>query len=308
MPDREPLPRVGFVGLGRMGQPMAVRLADGGAPLTVFDARPDAARSFAAHYGAIAAASLADLAASSDVLITMLPDGRAVEQVVRGFAPGDPRLLDAMRPGSILVDMGSSSPVGTRALGRVLSEQGIAMLDAPVSGGVQRARAGTLSVMVGGDPGVVQACRPLFALLATQVFEMGPLGAGHAMKALNNMVSAAGLLAAAEALLIGRRFGLDPALMIDVLNASTGRNNATENKLKQFVLSRTFASGFALDLMVKDLSAAIELAQDTDTPAALSTRCRELWATAQTALELGSDHTAIARWLERETGATLDHD
>jgi 3-hydroxyisobutyrate dehydrogenase len=299
MPDREPYPRVGFVGLGRMGHPMAGRLAAAGVSLVVFDARVDVARAFAIEFGATAAGSLSDV--EGDVVITMLPDGHAVEGVVSGAAPGAPRLRDAMRSGATLIDMGSSSPVGTRALGHVLSERGIAMLDAPVSGGVARARAGTLSIMVGGDPDIVRASRPLFALMATQVFEMGPLGAGHAMKALNNMVSAAGLLAAAEALLVGQRFGLDPQRMIDTLNASTGRNNATENKLAQFILSRSFASGFALDLMVKDLAAAIDLAHDTNTPAPLSSRCRELWTMAQSALEPGSDHTAIMRWLESET-------
>lgn len=299
MPEGEAFPRVGFIGLGRMGQPMATRLAGAGVPLVVFDARPDAVRAVAAALGATAATALSDLD-TCDVVITMLPDGRAVQHVVLGGERGAPRLLDVLRSGSTVIDMGSSSPVGTRELGTALAGRAIALLDAPVSGGVPRAHAGTLSIMVGGDPEKIHACRPLFDVLATHVFEMGPLGSGHAMKALNNMVSAAGLLAASEALLIGGRFGLDPEQIVEVLNASTGRNNATENKLKQFVLSRTFASGFALDLMVKDLRTAVELARHTNTSAPLSTRCGELWATAQTKLEAGSDHTAIARWLEHE--------
>jgi 3-hydroxyisobutyrate dehydrogenase len=221
------------------------------------------------------------------------------------LGPGD-RLLDRLAPGTTVVDMGSSAPSGTRALGAALAERGIALLDAPVSGGVRRAADGTLTVMVGGDPAVVERCRPLFAAVGERVFACGPLGAGHAMKALNNLVSAAGLLAAGEALLVGRRFGLEPARMLEVLNASTGRNHATETKLAQFVLSRRFDAGFSLALMVKDLSTALDLARDTDTPAAFATECRALWARAAEALGPGADHTALVRWLETLAGTTLE--
>jgi 3-hydroxyisobutyrate dehydrogenase len=180
------------------------------------------------------------------------------------------------------------------------------MVDAPVSGGVRRAADGTLAVMVGGDPALVARCDPLFRAVGQQVFACGPLGSGHAMKALNNLVSATGLLAAAEALVVGRRFGLDPGRMLEVLNASTGRNHATEQKLAQFVLSRRFDAGFSLALMVKDLATALELARDTGTPAPLSAECRALWTQAAAALEPGADHTAIVRWLESIAGVTLD--
>ncbi|HEY3189202.1 MAG TPA: NAD(P)-dependent oxidoreductase, partial [Solirubrobacteraceae bacterium] len=262
-----------------------------------FDARPIAGAGFER------AGSLADLAGRSDVVITMLPDGEAVRRVAVG--EGD-RLLGAMPAGAVLIDMGSSSPTGTQALGRTFGAAGIAMLDAPVSGGVVRARAGTLSIMVGGERATIDRCRPVFARLGAQVFETGPLGSAHAMKALNNLVSAAGFLAAAEALLVGRRFGLDPGVMLDVFNASTARNNSTENKFRPFVLSRSFASGFSLGLMVKDLGTAVALAEATATPAPFAARCRELWATAETALEPGADHTALVRWLETLAGTTLD--
>jgi 3-hydroxyisobutyrate dehydrogenase len=306
--------RVGFVGLGHMGRPMAGRLADAGFTLAVFDARSAAVESFVERYPRVrATAALGPLARASDVVITMLPNGQAVRQVVlgaggpRGASATDQpdggetagRLIDALAPGSILADMGSSSPVGTRELGEVLAERGVTMLDAPVSGGVKRAETGKLAIMVGGDAPAIERCRPLFAALGEQVFATGPLGAGHALKALNNLVSAAGLIASAEALLIGRRFGLDPALMVDVFNASTARNNSTENKMKQYVLSETYASGFSLELMVKDLTTAIELAQHTETPSPFSATCRELWAAARSELEDDADHTAVVRWFER---------
>ena len=134
--------------------------------------------------------------------------------------------------------------------------------------------------------------------MGTAIYETGPLGSGHAMKALNNLVSAAGLAAACEALLVGRRFGLDPSLMVDVLNASTGRNNATEVKAKQFILSGSFASGFSLGLMAKDLKTAAELAEHLGMEAPISRAARDLWETAQDALGSDADHTEIHRYLE----------
>ena len=218
---------VGFVGLGRMGRPMVTRLLAAGVSVALFDARRDAVERLVAESGGTEAASLRELAEGRDVVITMLPNGDVVRSVVLG--EGGNALSDAMARGSVLIDMSSSSPTGTQALGRSLAERGIAMLDAPVSGGVARAETGTLAIMVGGDADLVARCHPLLRIIGEHVFPTGPLGSGHALKALNNLVSAAGLLAAAEALLIGRRFGLDPARMVDVFNASSARNYSTEN-------------------------------------------------------------------------------
>lgn len=298
--------RVGFVGLGKMGSPMATRLVRAGFPVVPFDADRESLRHFVEQHGSDGATALADVPRDCEVVITMLPNGDIVRRVVLGEPEGaGDRLLGSMRRGAVLIDMSSSSPTGTQALGRSLADHGIDMLDAPVSGGVPRAVSGTLSIMVGGDAAVIARCRAALAPLGEHIFETGPLGSGHAMKALNNLVSAAGLVATAEALLIGRRFGLDPVVMIDVLNASTGRNNSTENKFKQFVLSRSFASGFSLDLMVKDFSAAVELARATETPASFSAACRDLWAAARAQLEDGADHTAVVRWLEVLAQTTL---
>jgi 3-hydroxyisobutyrate dehydrogenase len=295
----EQLSKVGFIGLGNMGRPMAARLQEAGFTLTVFDSDPQARQTFLDHHGGKGASSLAQLASSSDVVITMLPDGHVVRRVTLGGGeePQD-HLVGSMPAGSILIDMSSSSPTGSQDLGRVLSQHGIRMLDAPVSGGVPKAVAGTLAIIAGGDASVVERCRPLFEAIGAQIFQAGALGSGHALKALNNLVSAAGLIAAAEALLIGQRFGLDPTVMIDVLNASTGRNNSTEKKFKRFILSRSFDSGFSLDLMVKDLTTAVKLARETGAPAVFSGVCRELWAAAQAVLEEESDHTDVVRWFE----------
>jgi len=301
----KPLSRVGFVGLGKMGRPMAARLVGAGIELAVFDVRPDVVADFVRTCGGKPATTLRDLAAHGDAVVTMLPNGNVVRQAVLGDGADD-GLLGAMAAGTVLIDMSSSSPTGTRELGKLLACHHVDMIDAPVSGGVSRAEQGALSIMAGGDRAVVDRCRPVLEPMGQRIFATGPLGSGHALKALNNLVSAAGLIAAAEALLIGRRFGLDPSVMIDVFNASTARNNSTENKLKQFVLSRSFASGFSLELMVKDLTTAVELAHATCTPAPFSAECRELWAAAQAELEEDADHTAVVQWFERLARVRLE--
>jgi 3-hydroxyisobutyrate dehydrogenase len=284
-----------------MGRPMAARVARR-FPSTVFDVRRDVASEFVATYGGTPAPSLAALARESDVVITMLPDGDTVRRIVVGEEEG---LLRGLRRGATVIDMGSSAPAGTVALGATLASHGVGLIDAPVSGGVPRAEAGTLAIMVGGDPALVERSRPILAAMGGHIFATGGLGSGHAVKALNNLVSAAGLVVAAEALLAGRRFGVDPVVMLDVFNASTARNNSTEHKFVPFVFSRTFDSGFALSLMVKDLGIALDLAAATGTPARLGAACRELWLAAERELAPGADHTEVVRWLERLAGTTL---
>ena len=191
--------------------------------------------------------------------------------------------------------MSSSDPLGTRKLGDSLAAAGIALVDAPVSGGVRRAADGTLAIMAGGEGAVIDRIEPLLAAIGRSIFRTGPLGSGHAMKALNNYVSGAGLVAALEALRVGSAFGLDPAVIVDVLNASTGRNNSTENKLKQFVLSESFASGFSLGLMAKDIRTADELARALGIPAPLAERTAALWVEAARLLGPDADHTEVDR-------------
>ena len=179
------------------------------------------------------------------------------------------------------------------------------MLDAPVSGGVRKAADATLSIMVGGDAHSIARCRPILEAMGRQIFLTGPLGSGHAMKAINNYVSAAGLVAAAEGVLAAQRFGLDPGNVVDILNASTGMNNSTLNKFHQFILSRAFDSGFSLELMVKDLKTALEVARSTGSPAPLAEACLEAWTGAQAALGPGLDHTAVVRHWEKLAGTEL---
>lgn len=296
--------RIGFIGLGAMGEPMAARLTAAGFALSVNDA--DAARTsrVAAAAGATAAASPAELAANSDILVTMLPSSAIVSAVLEGPSGA----FAGLAKGSLIVDMSSGVPEMTRTLSEAAAAKGIAMIDAPVSGGVSRAKTGDLAIMAGGDAAAIDRAEPVLKAMGSSIIRTGPIGSAHAMKALNNLVSAGGFLIGIEALLIGQRFGLDPALMVDVLNVSTGMNNSTQKKFKQFVLSRKFDAGFGLDLMVKDLGIALGVANATATPAPFSGLCRDVWAGAQKYLGPGQDHTAVAKFSELIAGSTLGED
>jgi 3-hydroxyisobutyrate dehydrogenase len=284
---------LGFVGLGNMGAPMARRLAGAGYRLIVADAVPAAVEKFRAGTKADTASSLKELGAACRVVITMLPDGK----IVRSVLMGEGGIAAGLTRGAIVIDMTSASPVGTRELGAELASQGISLVDAPVSGGVGRAAEGKLSIMAGGDPELLARCKPVLETMG-QVFVTGAAGSGHAMKALNNYLSAANLAIAAEAVLAGERFGLDPDLMIRIFNASTGRNTATDHKYPKFVLPRTFDSGFALGLMAKDLRLALELANDSGSPTDLLKTTVDMWAKAEQQLGFRADNTEIVKFLE----------
>jgi len=301
-----PPERVGLIGLGKMGAPMARNLKRAGFRLVLNDIDMNAARALARELDAEACERLPELAQSCRVVITMVPDGKVVREIALG-REGAPEsgLVAGFAKGSVLIDMSSSAPVGTRKLGEELASRGIDMIDAPVSGGVRRAITGQLAVMIGGEKRVVDRCRPVLSALGSQLFEVGALGAGDAIKCLNNYVSAAGLLAAAEGLVAAQRFGLDPRAALEVLNASTGKNNSTENKFAQFVMSRSFGSGFSIGLMAKDLRTALELAHQVEAPMPLGEHCVPLWSDAEKTLGGNADHTEIVRMLERVTGVEL---
>jgi 3-hydroxyisobutyrate dehydrogenase len=195
--------------------------------------------------------------------------------------------------------MSSSNPAVTRELGPRLQAAGVDFVDAPVSGGVKRAIDGSLAIMAGGETAVIARVKPLLLTMGKSVIETGMLGSGHAMKALNNYVSAAGLLAACEALKVGSDFGIAPEKIVAVLNASTGKNNSTENKLMQFVVSGAFNSGFSLGLMKKDIGIATGLAESLGSDTLLGEVLLKSWADAEAMLGGAADHTEIYRLLEK---------
>lgn len=300
--------RVGFIGLGNMGRPMAANLAKAGTDMIVYDIDRKAVDGFVDEFDARPANGLAAVAEQADIVITIVPTGRDVERIVFGEGGGDGAddgLMANMAKGKLLVDMSSADPTGTVALAKTLANNGIAMVDAPVSGGVRRATDGSLAIMVGGAADDVGRCQALLDIMGGQIFNCGPVGSGHAMKALNNMLSAISVAATGEALLIGKRFGLDPAVMVDTINRSTGRNNATEVKFHQFVLNEAYNAGFTNGLMVKDLTTAQDLARATGIPAPFTAAVREAFAATLLRYGPGSDHTEVVRWQQEMTETSL---
>ncbi|WP_218034288.1 NAD(P)-dependent oxidoreductase [Acrocarpospora corrugata] len=283
---------VGFIGLGRMGLPMAIRLASAGYRVRAYDMAETARR--AAPAGIDVTGDVTAVAEGADAVVLMLPDSDVVAAVL-----DDAGLLAAVAPGTVLIDMGSSQPLRTRELAARAAERQARLVDAPVSGGVKGAVDGTLTIMAGGDPGDLARVSPLLAILGGRMLRLGPAGAGHAMKALNNLMSATHLLITAEALLAGQRFGLDPETMLTAVNGSSGRSGSTENKWPNFVLPGTFDSGFALRLMLKDMRIAVELAEATGIASRLGRASTDLWSDAADHLPPTADHTEIVRRLHQ---------
>ena len=283
---------VGFVGLGNMGMPMARRLAAAGYHVRGYDVSAEIMREIAGHDGFTPAPGLTGL--GTDVVLLSLPDSDVVEHVL--LSEG---LLDSVPEGGMVIDMSSSDPARTRDLATRAAESRVALIDAPVSGGVAGARAGSLTIMVGGSPEAFELARPMLAAIGKRVVHAGDVGAGHAVKALNNLMSAAHLVVSSEALIAGRRFGLDPAVMLEIINGSSGRSGSTENKWPNYVLPEKFDAGFSVRLMVKDMRLALGIERATGTPSAVSEAALAAWEAALADLPSDADHTEIARWLDR---------
>jgi 3-hydroxyisobutyrate dehydrogenase len=300
--------QIGFVGLGHMGMPMARRLAEAGYQVIGFDASPTVMADLGSADLSSADLSSADLGSADGLspaaglpavaktgrVVLMLPDSDVVEQVLLGEG-----LLASLKPGSMVIDMSSSDPSRTRDLAARCASREVTVVDAPVSGGVAGAEAGTLTIMVGGPPEAFLLIRPVLEAMGSRVVRAGDTGAGHAVKALNNLMSAAHLLASSEALIAGRRFGLDPAVMLEIINGSSGRSGSTEHKWPRYVLTEAFNAGFPVRLMVKDIKLALAIEHVTGTPSAVSEATVAAWSAALEDLPPDADHTAIARWLDR---------
>jgi 3-hydroxyisobutyrate dehydrogenase len=293
-----PIKAIGFIGIGNMGWPMAANLVKAGFDVTVCDAVPGRSAKFTAEVGGNAAADPAAAAKGADCVVTIVPTSKQVAEVAALIGP-------VLTTGALVIDMTSGQPGKTREIAAGLAARGVAMIDAPVSGGVPRAKSGELAIMLGGEDALLDRAEPVLKAMGTSLHRCGGIGAGQAMKALNNLVSAGGFLMGIEALLIGQRFGLDAGKMVDVLNASSGMTNSSQRKFKQFVLSRRFDDGFGLELMVKDLGIALEVGRETNTPTPFSALCREMWASALTALGPGLNHTAMTQLSEKLAGETL---
>jgi len=273
--------QVGFIGLGTMGVPMAAHLERAGYAVQTYDVNGKGNRR-----------SVRDAATGVEMLVTMVPDGDVVRKVVLEALP-------VLARGAVVIDMSSSEPAATRRLAAVLLKNEIHLVDAPVSGAVAGARAATLAIMAGGEKAAFAKARPLLEKLGNQIFHVGPVGAGHAVKTLNNYLGAAGTLAGFEALLMAQAFGLDPRPMLAAINASTGHNYTTERKIPLQVLTGAFASGFKLALMTKDVGIAAEMARALGVRTPYLRKTLQLWRAALKALPAGADHTEIYRYQKR---------
>ena len=265
-------PVIGFIGIGNMGAPMAQNLLKAGYPLVVYDLREKAMEDLV-KAGAEKASSARDLASRSSIVITILPASPDVEAVVLG----PEGVIEGAKSGDIVIDMSSSYPASTKMISERLSTKGIRMLDAPVSGGTKGAREGTLTIMVGGEEKDYEECRPIFEAMGQNIYYLGKIGAGHTVKALNNLCSACSMVITSEALVVATKLGLSPEKVIDAINSSSGRSWSSQVKFPNFVLNNAFNSGFTIGLMNKDLEIATRLGRELHVPMFIGTAVQQLY-------------------------------
>ena len=286
-------PVIGFVGTGAMGAPMAQNLRKAGYSLVVYDLKDEAMEGLA-KAGAEKVFSARELASRSSVVITMLPASPDVEAAVLG----PEGVIEGAKTGDIVIDMSSSYPTSTKMICEQLAVKGIRMLDAPVSGGTKGAREGTLAIMVGGEEKDYEECRPILEAMGQNIYYLGKIGAGHTVKALNNLCSACSMVITSEALIVAEKLGLNPEKVIDAINSSTGRSWSSQFKFPTFVLNNTFNSGYSIGLMNKDLEIATRLGRELHVPMLVGALVQQLY---NYAVDHGGEdecHTAIIKFIE----------
>lgn len=294
--------KIGFIGVGNMGNPMAANLLKGGFDVTVFDARAETAAAFVAQHGGRAAASLADVARGADAIITMLPNDKVVRSVILDAGGA----AAAMNKGAVLIDMGTCDPNGTQQTAAALEKLGLYMIDAPVMGGVVFAKDATLDIMAGGSAELVAQYTPLLKAMGRAVTHCGATGSAHAMKALANYVNACALINVIEALTIGKKFGLDVKMMADGLaTMCAGRNHPIDKKVIPQILTHKYATGMALGFIAKDVKIAVDVAHAIGAAVPLGETVSELWNAAAEKVGAGVDQTEIVRYWEEATGVKL---
>jgi 3-hydroxyisobutyrate dehydrogenase len=285
--------KIVFIGVGNMGKPMAANLVKGGHQVSVHDANSFLASSVAKEIGATMLPQISE-GAAAEMIITMLPDGK----VVREVALSEGGVSAWAKPGTIWVDMSSSQPMITRETGAALAKKQIVLIDAPVSGGVPRAVSGTLTIMMGGDDSAaIKKAKSVMTSMGNTLFEVGKLGSGHAAKALNNVVAACNYAVLADALLIAERYGIDQETLVDIVNVSTGQSFSSTVVMKNFVVPKTFNTGFAIGLLAKDVNIAAELSEELGCVAPHVGLTSQRWADARDSLGAAADNSrAILAW------------
>lgn len=300
MTSTQSRPTAAFVGLGAIGFPMARHLA-AGATLAVWNRTRSRAAEFAARTGARDAASAADAADGAEFFVTCLPTSAEVEQIL--FGPGG--AAARLKPGAVVVDCTSGDPATSRKIATRLATDGILFIDAPVSGGVAGAEAGTLTAMVGGTAEVLERARPVLACFAGKIVHCGAVGAGDAVKAVNNALLAVHLWSTAEGLAALSKLGVDPAVALEVINSSSGRSNTSMNLFPERVLNGSFPRTFRVALLDKDVRIAAGIAHETGTPADLLDTTARLFAEAHRELGEEADHVEAVRVVEQRAGTVI---
>ena len=291
---------VAFLGLGAIGAPMAKHLAAGSFGLRVWNRSAAKAAAFATAHGVQHAATPAEAARGADVVITCFP----VSADVEGLLDGPDGLLAGMAKGTALVDCTSGDPATSQRIATRLEAAGIGFLDAPVSGGVVGAEAAALTVMIGGDPALLERVRPALEAFGKRIVPCGPVGAGDAVKAVNNALLAQHIIGTAEGLLALKKAGVSPAVALEVVNASSGRSNASQNLFPERVLTRAFPRTFRLALLDKDVGIAAQVAAEQGIAAPMLDLASALYREAHAALGEEADHVEIVRWLEDRASGT----
>ncbi|MFK5952609.1 MAG: NAD(P)-dependent oxidoreductase [Desulfobacterium sp.] len=287
--------RVGFVGLGVMGIPMAANLCNAGYEVNIYDIDMAAAdRALQEMKTGSVMATPKAVAQASDVVITMLPSGKYVNAVTTG----PDGLLEGFQGGEILIDTSSSEPWITMELSKRLSKQGVEMIDAPVSGAQIGAQNAELIFMVGGKEEAISKVTPILKAMGKQLFHLGPVGSGHMMKCINNLITSMTFMATAEGLVIGKKYGIDPSVMTDVLNASTGMSWVSQTHIKQRIINRKFDDAFKLNLMIKDIGIAMNLADKSGLSVPISALGHQLWKAAGHSSEKEGSISNMVRWIE----------
>lgn len=292
--------KIGFIGLGNMGLPMAMNLLNGGNELSVFDMNKDAVKKVE-MLGATSCDNPLEVGAKSDIIFLSLPNATIIESVVLG----EEGLLKSLAKGSVIIDMSSSEPSSTKKLYRILKEKGIDLLDSPVSGAPEGAAQGSLSIMVGGDVQVVEAHLPLLNLLGDKVSYVGDSGAGHAIKSINNLLYGSIFVASCEAMALGVKSGIKAETLLDVISSSAGRNFAIDVKFPSNVMQRNFTPGFSTDLLKKDMEIALSLGKEEKVPLSLSQLASQFITIAQQKGYGNQDHTALIQFFEELTGSKV---
>lgn len=292
------MPTVAFLGLGAIGAPMAKHLAGPDYNLAVWNRTAAKAASFAAEWKVRHAATPAEAAKGADVVITCLPTSKEVEALL----DGPTGLLATMANGTALVDCTSGDPASSQRIAARLAERGIAFADAPVSGGVVGAEAGTLTVMVGGSPEVIARVMPVLKTFGENVVHCGAVGAGHAVKAVNQAMLAVHIWSLGEGLLALTKYGVAPELALEVINTSSGRSNVSMNLFTQRVIGRKFPRTFKLALIDKDMKIAAALLREQGIPSPLLQLTAELTSAAHLALGEEADHVETVRYIEAQAG------